>query len=82
MDDQHCRHEVLNARFDKAQLMQECSVPPRHIVSPGVMGISNPVASNETSQGRAQNRRVEVKAMVNKGIATAANEPLNCSLRI
>jgi OOP family OmpA-OmpF porin len=50
-------------------LMQECKVSPRHIVSPGAMGISNPVASNETSEGRSQNRRVEVKLMVNKGVA-------------
>lgn len=54
-------------------LMQECNVPPRHIVSPGAMGISNPVASNETAQGRAQNRRVEVKVMVNKGISSQGN---------
>ena len=50
-------------------LMQDCKVPPRHIISPGAMGISNPVASNETSEGRSQNRRVEVKFMVNKGVA-------------
>jgi outer membrane protein OmpA-like peptidoglycan-associated protein len=54
-------------------LMQECNVPPRHIVSPGAMGISNPVASNETAQGRSENRRVEVTLMVNKGITAAGN---------
>jgi len=54
-------------------LMQECKVAPRHIVSPGAMGISDPVASNETAQGRSENRRVEVKFMVNKGITAAGN---------
>jgi OmpA-OmpF porin, OOP family len=53
-------------------LMQEGNVPPRHIVSPGAMGIAKPVASNETTQGRKQNRRVEVKIMVNKGILSAS----------
>ena len=50
-------------------LMQEGNITPRHIVAPGAMGISNPAASNETAQGRAENRRVEVKVMVNKGIS-------------
>jgi outer membrane protein OmpA-like peptidoglycan-associated protein len=54
-------------------LMQNCNVPPRHIVSPGAMGISNPVSSNETKQGRSENRRVEVKVMVNKGLQSASN---------
>jgi len=54
-------------------LMQACNVPPRRIMSPGAMGISKPVSSNETSQGRSENRRVEVKVLVNKGITTAAN---------
>ena len=50
-------------------LMQQGNISPRHIVAPGAMGISDPVASNETAQGRAENRRVEVKVMVNKGLS-------------
>jgi OOP family OmpA-OmpF porin len=50
-------------------LMQSCNVSPRHVLAPGAMGISEPVASNETSQGRAENRRVVVKVLVNKGVS-------------
>jgi len=51
-----------------AYLLQECSVPVGRIVAPGAMGETNPVASNETTSGREQNRRAEVKLLVNKGI--------------
>jgi len=54
-----------------AYLLQECNVPVGRIVAPGAMGESNPVASNESASGREQNRRAEVKLLVNKGIATA-----------
>lgn len=50
-------------------LMQQGQVPMRHIVAPGAMGEYGPAASNETKAGRAENRRVEVKVLVNKGIA-------------
>jgi outer membrane protein OmpA-like peptidoglycan-associated protein len=50
-------------------LIQQCNVPVRHIVAPGAMGEYQPSAPNETKEGRAQNRRVEVKVLVNKGIA-------------
>lgn len=53
-------------------LLQSCNVPPRHLLAPGAMGISNPVASNESAEGRANNRRVEVRVMVNKGVASSA----------
>jgi outer membrane protein OmpA-like peptidoglycan-associated protein len=52
-------------------LMQQGGVPVRHIVAPGAMGEYGPVASNETKTGRAENRRVEVKVLVNKGLAGA-----------
>jgi outer membrane protein OmpA-like peptidoglycan-associated protein len=51
-----------------AYLLQDCSVPVGRIVSPGAMGETNPVASNETASGRGENRRAEVKLLVNKGI--------------
>jgi len=50
-------------------LFQQCSVPMRHIVAPGAMGEYGPATTNETKAGRAENRRVEVKVLVNKGIA-------------
>jgi len=49
-------------------LMQKGEVPVRHIVAPGAMGEYGAAASNETQAGRAENRRVEVKVLVNKGI--------------
>ena len=49
-------------------LMQDAKVSPRHIIAPGAMGESDPVASNETPQGRSENRRVEVKVLMNKGL--------------
>ena len=60
--------------MDRAQavvafLLQNCHVPLRHIVAPGAMGISDPAAPNESADGRAENRRVDVKVVVNKGIA-------------
>src|SRR5215471_1286803 len=50
-------------------LFQQCNIPMRHIVAPGAMGEYGPAASNETKAGRAENRRVEVKVLLNKGIA-------------
>ena len=50
-------------------LVQQGNIPVRHIVAPGAMGEYGAKAPNETKAGRAENRRVEVKVLVNKGIA-------------
>jgi OmpA-OmpF porin, OOP family len=50
-------------------LMRECNVPVWRIVAPGAMGEFKPAAANESASGREENRRVEVKILVNKGVA-------------
>lgn len=69
-------HAVMNEQLsmDRAQavvtfLAQNCRIPLRHIVAPGAMGDADPIGSNETPEGRSQNRRVEVKVLVNRGVA-------------
>ena len=52
-----------------AYLLQDCKVPVGRILAPGAMGETNPAASNETASGRAENRRVDVKLLLNKGVA-------------
>jgi OmpA-OmpF porin, OOP family len=52
-----------------AYLLQNCKIPLRHIVAPGAMGIADPAAPNESADGRADNRRVEVKVLLNRGVA-------------
>src|SRR6201984_347570 len=54
-------------------LIQNGEVPVRHIVAPGAMGEYGAAAPNETKAGRAENRRVEVKVLVNKG--SGGSEP-------
>lgn len=44
------------------------NVPLRRMLNPTGFGEMDPVASNQTSQGRAENRRGEVRVLVNQGV--------------
>ncbi len=48
-------------------------IPLRRIITPLGYGETHPVADNTTRQGRQDNRRAEVKILVNKGIIPAAS---------
>ncbi len=50
-------------------LAQTGQIPLRLILAPVAMGTTHAAASNETAEGRALNRRVEVKVLVNKGLS-------------
>lgn len=52
-----------------AYLEQAGNIPLTHVLTPGAMGESHPVSSNQTPEGRAENRRVEVKVLVSRGIS-------------
>src|SRR4030095_1485380 len=65
------RNRLLSQRRADAvirYLVENHSIPLRRIVTPYGFGETNPVAENKTRDGRAQNRRVEVKLLVNKGL--------------
>lgn len=53
-------------------LVENHRIPLRRIVTPYGYGESNPVAENNSRTGRAENRRVEVKLLINKGLMQSA----------
>ena len=53
-------------------LVTTYNLPLRRLVQPFGYGSLNPVADNATDDGRALNRRVEIKVLVNKALSSQA----------
>jgi OmpA-OmpF porin, OOP family len=70
--DQSYNRRLSQKRADAViQYMAESySIPLRRFVTPMGYGESQPVADNQTRSGRKENRRVEVRVLVSKGITT------------
>ncbi len=50
-------------------LEQQGNIPLTNVLAPGAMGTSKQVAPDQTAEGQAENRRVVVRILQNKGIA-------------
>ncbi len=63
------RLSVERANAVTQYLEQDANVPLTNMLAPGAMGTADQVAPDKTAEGQAENRRVVVMILQNKGIA-------------
>lgn len=71
------RNRVLSQQRADAvvrYLQENHDIPLRRIVTPFGYGSLRPAADNTTAEGRKQNRRVEVKVLVSRGITQSSGQ--------
>lgn len=57
-------------------LAEKHDIPLRRIVTPYGYGAMRPVGDNSSRSGREENRRVDVKVLINRGMTTSVSEQL------
>jgi OmpA-OmpF porin, OOP family len=75
------RNKASNQRLSQQRaesvvryLVENHNIPLRRIVTPYGLGAVNPVADNTTREGRAENRRAEIRLLVNRGLAAPGQD--------
>jgi outer membrane protein OmpA-like peptidoglycan-associated protein len=75
------RNKAANTRLSQQRaeavvryLVENHNIPLRRIVTPYGLGAANPVADNTTREGRAENRRAEIRLLVNRGLSAPGHD--------
>lgn len=80
--------KALNQRLSQKRadeviryLAQNYDIPMRRFITPMGLGTTRPVGDNKTREGRMENRRVEVKVLVSRGLQGQTSAPSTGSIQ-